>query len=66
MAIRKTSVDNYMVRIYRRGQGQSLVGVVELPVREKQVPFQKFEELQAILMREVGTAALTTQEPGEA
>ena len=65
MAIRETSVESYVVRIYRRERGQGLVGVVELPVREKQVPFRNFEELQAILMREPGTATLTTQEPGE-
>ena len=56
MAIRKASVESYVVRIYRRECNQDLVGVVGLPACEKQVPFRSFEELQTILMREPETA----------
>ena len=61
MAIRITSVESYVVRIYRRERGQGLVGVVEFPTCEKQVVFRSFEELRAILGQQPGTT-LSTQE----
>ncbi len=60
MEIRQASVESYAVRIYRRERDQGLIGVVELPAREKKMSFRSFEELQAILLREFWMA--TSQE----
>ena len=65
MAIRITSVESYVVRIYRRERDQGLVGVVEFPACEKQVVFRSFEELQAILIQQQPGTTLSTQESGE-
>ena len=51
MEIRQTSVESYVVRIYRREPDHALMGIVEWPARDKKMSFQSFEELQAILMQ---------------
>jgi hypothetical protein len=43
--------NSYIVRIYRC-DAESVVGVVEMPVQERQTPFRTFAELRAILVRE--------------
>lgn len=55
MEMRQASVETYVVHIYRREPGQHLVGVVEFPLHEKQIPFRSFAELQAILMQDRGS-----------
>lgn len=51
MEIRQTSVESYVVRIYRRERDHDLMGIVEWPARDKKMSFRSFEELQAILMQ---------------
>ncbi len=60
MEIRQDSVEIYVVRIYRRESDQSLIGMVELPLRDQHLPFRSFEELQAILMQAPWTAPSTS------
>jgi len=60
-----SSVDCYIVRIYRRNADDGVIGVVELPVREQRVAFRGFQELQAILTRESGTDATVREEPSK-
>lgn len=46
-------VDNYVVRVYRRGSGAraQIAGVVEDPLRQTEMAFRNIDELQRILSR---------------
>lgn len=46
-------VDNYVVRVYRRGSGvrPQIAGVVEDPLRQTETAFRNIDELQRILSR---------------
>jgi hypothetical protein len=58
-------VENYIVRIYRRGRNKVLVGVVEAAASGWQKPFRNVSELMYILVAPKRRSGHSTQETAE-